>query len=453
MEYMRFGRLREEDFDEIIASCGGHRAVADHTRSKELNADYLLNEAIIELKLIDEEGLSKETRQKKVAELFRATQPDKPTVILDHNLLAKKSKNIYYNLMEGPVKTHGKKAAKQIDQTQRTLKYTKIRVLLVVNVGYTALDMNEFSSVVQKCARNDTSKIDYVIVAGIYYYSDRFDNYVFTPFELFPINITSPFQSIKALRESWDQFTERFITSYMLGQQQLSSDRLPVIDIRFWYEGKLFVKPAPPIGKPSSFWPEGKRPRENSTGIDTCPPIAVTFPELNIENWMMFKSLLPKDHRFQDSYSAWIAWTKREAKRLNTKLKPFVEVAIDFRECQRWCNSRYEQWGFSDVCHYTNTLFDKKVKEIIAKAIQKSNSKVIIPNYIYLVTEEIGQDMENDMSSIYYVSEVPGFERKDTILENARLFFEHALALAAAYAIKLKAGIVMYDRDQRYLWI
>jgi hypothetical protein len=453
MEYMRIGRLREKDFDEIVALCGGQRAVVDYTRSKELNADYLLNEAIIELKLIDEEGLSKENRQKKVAELFRATQPNKPTVVLDANVLDGKSKKIYYNLMEGPVKTHVKKAAKQIDQTQKSLNQTKIRVLLVVNVGYTALDMKEFSSVVLKCARNDTSKIDYVIVAGIYYYSDRFDGFVFTPFELFPINITSPFQSFKTLREFWHKFTEKFMTSFVLGQKQLSSDRLPVIDIRFWHEDKLFVKLAPPFGKPSSFWPEGKRPRENSTGINACPPVAVTFPELNVEQWMQFKDLLPQDHSFQDNYSAWVDWSKREAKRLDSKLKPFVEVAIDFHECQSWCNQHYGQWGFSEVCQYTNTIFDRQVKETIAKAIQKSESNVLVPHYIYLVTEEIGQDMENDLSSIYVVSEVPGFKRKETVFENERLFFEYALALAAAYAVKRKASIVMYDKDQRYQWI
>jgi len=452
MEYLTINRLHEADFDKIIASCGGRRAVVDNTRSKELNADYLLNEAIIELKLIGEEGLSKKTRQKKVAELFRATQPDEPTLVLDPNLLDEKSKKMYYNLMEGPVKTHVKKAAKQIDQTQRSLDQTKIRVLLVVNDGYTALDMREFNSVVLKCARNDTSKIDYVIVAGIYYYSDRFDGFVFTPFELFPVKITSPFQSFKALRDSWHKFTDRFMTSFVQGQQEHSSERLPVIDIRFWHAGTLFVKPAPPIGKPSSFWPEGRRPRENSTGIDACPPVAITFPDLNRERWILFKNLLPQDQGFQDSYSDWVAWTKKEAKRLNSKLTPFVEVEIDFYECQRWCNQHYEQWGFSEVCQYTNTLFDKRVKEVIAKAIQRSEAKVLAPHYIYLLTEEIGQDMENDLSSIYYISEVLGFEHKETILKNERLFFEHALALTAAYAVKWKADIVMYDRDQRNLW-
>ena len=52
MEYMKIGRLREDDFDEIITSCGGYRAVTDHTSSQEPNADYLLHEAIIELKLV-----------------------------------------------------------------------------------------------------------------------------------------------------------------------------------------------------------------------------------------------------------------------------------------------------------------------------------------------------------------------------------------------------------------
>ena len=452
MEYMRIARLREEDFDGIVTSCGGHRAVVDHTRSKAQNADYILNEAIIELKLVDEEGLNKENRQKKVAELFRAVQPDKPTVVLDAEMLDGGSKKVYYNLMEGPIKTHVKKASKQINHTQKSLRETKLRVLLVVNVGYTALDMREFSSVVLKCARNDTSKIDYVIAAGLYYYSDRFDGFVFTPFELYPINVTSLFQSFESLRDSWHTFTEKFMTSFVLGQQRLDNNRLPVIDIKFWHEDKLFIKPAPRFGKPSSFWPEGRRPRENSTGISVCPPIAMTFPELTIQQWTLFKGLFPKDHHWGGCYSDWIAWSDREAERLHDRLKPFVKVAIDFEQCQKWCSQRYGHWGFSEICQFANSCFDEQAKEIITKAIQKSEAKVLVPHYIYLITEEIGQDMENDLSSIYFVSDVPGFERKETILENERLFFEHAVALAAAYAIKRKASIVMYDKDQKHLW-
>jgi len=118
--------MREEDFDEIIAKAGGCRTAADDSRSSELNADYFLNEAIIELKLIEEEGLDKENRRRKVAGLFQESQPDKPVVILDPNILSEKAKRKYYNLLEGPIKTHVKKAAKQLDRTLKSSDEKKI---------------------------------------------------------------------------------------------------------------------------------------------------------------------------------------------------------------------------------------------------------------------------------------------------------------------------------------
>lgn len=446
MEYIKINRLHEEDFDEIITKAGGSRIVADG------NADYFLNEAIIELKLITEEGLDKGDRRRKVAELFVESQLHKPVVVLDTSTLNEKNKRKYYNLMEKPIKTHVKKGRDQLNQTLKNVGESRIRVLLAINNGYTALNIDEFESVVLKCVRNDTTKIDYVIVGGIYYYSDRFDNYFFTPFELFPVNITFPFSSFDNLKNSWHNYIEKCMTSYIFGKQASSDDRLPVIDLKYEIEGITFIKPTPPIGKPSSFWPEGKRPRGNSSGIDKLPPVAKTFPGLNSQNWQLFKKAFPHEKLLQDSYSSWLSWVEEEAKRPTKKLQLFVKVEIDFHECEEWCTRQYENWEFSEICQYANSVFDKKAKEIMCQAIPKSDSKLLIPRYIYLITEEIGQDKANDMSSIYYVSELPGFERTEILLKNERIFFEHALALAVAFAIKMKIDAVMYVKDQTYLW-
>ena len=65
MEYAKIGKLTEDDLDEIIAKLGGHRFSPDHSREKDPNTDYVLGNAVIELKLINEEGLEKEERRRK----------------------------------------------------------------------------------------------------------------------------------------------------------------------------------------------------------------------------------------------------------------------------------------------------------------------------------------------------------------------------------------------------
>jgi hypothetical protein len=75
-----------------------------------------------------------------------------------------------------------------------------------------------------------------------------------------------------------------------------------------------------------------------------------------------------------------------------------------------------------------------------------------LPHYIYLRTEEIGQDKAHDVSSIYYISAVAGIEEERPLVENQRAFFEYALAVAAAYAIKLGCKFVVHEKDQTYAW-
>jgi len=86
-------------------------------------------------------------------------------------------------------------------------------------------------------------------------------------------------------------------------------------------------------------------------------------------------------------------------------------------------------------------------------ARERGKSGIVLPEYVYLVAEEIGQDKVNDLASIFHVREGPEGSREKEILRNGRLFFEHALALACAYALKRGVGMVLYDKDQTNAWV
>ena len=74
----RIRPLTEKCFDEIVELAGGRRAHPDHDRRAARNADYILGDAVLELKILDDEGLSKVERQAKLAALFTALDPDRP---------------------------------------------------------------------------------------------------------------------------------------------------------------------------------------------------------------------------------------------------------------------------------------------------------------------------------------------------------------------------------------
>ncbi len=111
MDHFRLNKLKEVDIDALITAAGGRRAVDDHSTEKSLNADYLLDEAVIELKLFEEEGLEKQTRQRKIGKLFSKNQSGRPVVVIDPDLLGKQEQRQYYNALEGPMQDSGQKGS------------------------------------------------------------------------------------------------------------------------------------------------------------------------------------------------------------------------------------------------------------------------------------------------------------------------------------------------------
>ena len=69
------------------------------------------------------------------------------------------------------------------------------------------------------------------------------------------------------------------------------------------------------------------------------------------------------------------------------------------------------------------------------------------------MTEVIRQDMANDLCSIYLISDDLVDERRLSLVENLRLFFEHGLALASAFAVKLNVHTVRFEKDVANAWV
>lgn len=448
MDYMRLYKLTEDDFDRIIESAGGKRLSLDNSREKTRNVDYILDDAIIELKFVEEEGLEKQERQKKLAAIFKKQFSNRPVIVLDPKLLGEKERRDYYKAMSTPIKEHLKKADKQLKQTAQKHE-EKTKVIVLLNIGYGSLYHEEFKEIAINRATNDTGQIDCLIVGGIYFYSDRYDSYVISPFDEIPINISKRFSGFDKLNKCWKDFLDDFMTSAILLNRDSYPDRLPVIEMDFEVDSIKFVRPAPPIGKPSKFWVNG-RPRENSTSITKCPPAGIIFPKLNRENWEKFREKEYYDTAFKDTYREWLDYAAEKRAENKDELKPFIEIEITYDEfCKQYDeNEAY----FVHLCEYATEVFKKRITDVIEAAKDQAEVKIILPEYILLVVEEIGQDKANDLSSIYHVRQSLGEQNVDKILENKKLFFEYSLALASSYAVKHSISNVIYQRDQTYMW-
>ncbi len=67
MNQLRIATVSEDDFDQMIVAAGGRRCVQDASVQSSPNADYELDGALLELKLVEEEGFDKDIRRNKVA--------------------------------------------------------------------------------------------------------------------------------------------------------------------------------------------------------------------------------------------------------------------------------------------------------------------------------------------------------------------------------------------------
>lgn len=448
-DFAKIDRLTESDFTGILEAAGGNRFSDDDSKEEVLNADYVINNVIIELKLVEEEGFDKKTRQQKLSNLF-VKYDESPVVVIDPNLLSDEDQRKYFNILEGPIKTHVKKASKQLKSTSSKLGGGHAKILLIVNNGYSALGMEEFKAVAGKCVRNDTSNIDYVITCGIYYYSDGFDSYVIAPFEIEGIRDDLEPSEYLSVKESWNIFLNKHMTKFIIEPDREKNARLPVLDLEFDVNDITFVKPTPPFGKESEYWVAG-RPRINSTGIEECPPVGMIFPKFSRSSWGLVKEVLEDSWKLQESYEEWLKFSLEEETEYENVIQPFIRVGLEYDDLVKRIEEKYIT-RFYDLCNYANDIFSKRVREIIFSARDINSTKVELDRYILLVVREIGRDKKNDLCSIYVARNVGEPEILETFIENERIFFEHGVSLASAYALKSGVRMVLHYKDKTYAW-
>lgn len=441
--------ISESDIDEIVRTAGGVRAHEDAHRRARKGADYRLNEAVIELKILEEDGLSKPERQAKLAALFQKVTPDCPVIVLDKNKLPESLHRDYNRILEGPIKTAVSKARVQLSQSREELDGTNASILMIINNGYTALRHEELITMAANRIRNDTAEIDGLVVGGCYYYSDGFDSFYLWPLEYVPINVSKPFD-FEALRAAWNSFSERFMTQLMQSPPGRASIRGPVIDQQFDVGNTTFVMPTPRMGEPSSFYYQG-RPRQNSSGINTCPPVAIVQAEIGLDDWPKFQSAVK--NLAGQTYQQWRKHLA-EKREVGSSLKPVVAMPVRFEDWIDWLEGKNLAPTMQSIHVFATDLFERAIRDTMERSIEWSENRVLPTRYVLLITEEIGQDRANDISRIAIARSSLNYEQPQIfpVTEDTRIFFEHALALAAAYAVRERIDHVVWHKNLEYGW-
>jgi hypothetical protein len=319
----------------------------------------------------------------------------------------------------------------------------------VINNGYTTFDHEAFKALVAHRVRQDTHEIDAVVVAGSYYHSDGLDGFLLWPIDCVPINLNRRFIEFEHLRASWNAFADHFMTQLMRTEFQPPSAKGPVVDTQFEIDGTTYIRPAPVIGAVSEFYVYG-RPRKDSSGLVSCPPVGKTFPALSRSEWSRLEKLIPDSSEMFGSYEAW-KQVEARGHAAGEQTCPFVTVPITVGDWTTW---RSERSGNGSIFQLANEEFTKRVREKILQARELESARIVPSHYVLAITDVIGQDRANDVSHIALISELPGGKvLSREVVKNAKIFHEHAVALAAAYAIRESIDAVMWSKDLSYAWV
>ncbi|KTR99368.1 hypothetical protein [Pantoea dispersa] len=451
MDHFRLRPISESDIDQIVENAGGKRAHPDAARREQPGADYVLGNCVIELKSLDDEGLAKPERQAKLATLFRPLNSDKPVVVLDRNSLPSSEQRNFDRILEGPIKTAISKARKQLKQSRLEHEETTTSIIWFINNGYTALDHDALLELIAHRVRNDTNEVDGIIVSGCYFHSDSYDSFFLWPFEYVPINLDKNFPEPDDLRRAWNDLADRSMTALMQqapGKQEVKG---PVVDTQFDIDNVTYVKPAPPIGSKSEFFSKG-RPRLNSTGITTSPPVGLVFGDLSLGQWATFHQNLPNAQWLGTSHEDW-KLGRADAAKQATDRQIFITIPVNWDAWVKWVGQPREHQHLT-THHYATHIFQERISVLLNEAKDIDRVKTLPNRYMLIVTEEIGQDKGNDISHAAIVVEnSDGTQDFEEIFSNQRLFHEYAIILGCAHAIARDVEVVMWHQNKTYAWI
>ena len=244
-------RITESFIDKAVEKIGGRR-LNDAEKSEGIqNADYILPGAVAELKIIEEEGLKKESRQNKIKKFLSDQYLLPKEVGIDIRTIPDEIKPEFRQILGGPIQTAVKKAAKQIKETKALLKKDlDLGVLIAVNNGYGSLPDEEFEKLVLSYARKDTSQIDFVICSTVDHHQGDFDTYVFISSHCYPVTEGLQYSKSEDFIQAVNELFVKAMTYMMQNQMDpklWDSSLPPISDILFEGEGATFFRSAPEV--------------------------------------------------------------------------------------------------------------------------------------------------------------------------------------------------------------
>lgn len=166
-----FPKITEDLINKVFKEAGGER-FGYNEKIEAKNADYLIDDYIFELKIIEEERLLKKSVQEKIWDYYcqnlNGITPENFDDIRH---------SIFVNIFKSPIENAIKSASKQIKSTRGILNDSKYKGgLLIINNGTSSFTPNIFNECVHKSLKNNTNNIESAVIINIWSETDGFNS-------------------------------------------------------------------------------------------------------------------------------------------------------------------------------------------------------------------------------------------------------------------------------------
>jgi hypothetical protein len=232
-------RPHESFLDKIIETAGGRRLTDDESGGEaEKNADYIVDEYVIEAKDIQEERLSKEECHQKIAEIFWPYFEEDAVVPIKPSILSASGRELYLEIIARPIERRIEKACSQVKSTIGRMRTVGWRGgVILLNSGYTSLPHELFEQIVAD-STSRSRLIELVVCITARAQTNGFDcymNWQFSPKE-------PRTEVAKRIFEAYNKVLHEVMTDWARGGFLPTAAHQPLAEpVAFEYAGKTFV--------------------------------------------------------------------------------------------------------------------------------------------------------------------------------------------------------------------
>ncbi|PYI91081.1 MAG: hypothetical protein DME97_15235 [Verrucomicrobia bacterium] len=232
-------RPDESFLDKIVVGAGGRRLTdAERDNDETENADYVLDEFVIEAKDIQEERLSKQECHYKIAEIFWPYFEEDAVVPIEPSVLSEADWHRYVEILSKPIERRIEKACSQVKSTVGQMQTVGWKGgIILLNSGYCSLTHKLFEQIAANAVAN-SRLIEFVVCITTQAQSNGFDCYMNWQFS--PKQPSS--KTTKKLFKAYDRVLHQVMTDWAHEGFLPNPSHQPLAEpVSFEYGGKTFV--------------------------------------------------------------------------------------------------------------------------------------------------------------------------------------------------------------------